>query len=87
MQLTSKKSCGRKSHKVQVSVYDFETVEQVVGSALFMFEGTTDEIAQLVDKLGSNRSEFASARICRQACCQAAAAATGLKEVEEIVYE
>ena len=87
MQLTSKKSCGRKTHKVSVSVYNFGTVEQVIGSSLFMFEGTTQEIAKLVDKLGTDESKFASARICRQACCHAAAAATGLTEVEEILYE
>lgn len=87
MKLQPKKTCGRKTHKVSVSVYNFETVEQVVGSSLFMFEGTTQEIAKLVDKLGANDSKFASARICRQACCHAAAAATGLKDVEEIVYE
>lgn len=87
MQLTSKKTCGRKTHKVSVSVYNFETVEQVVGSALFMFEGTTQEIAKLVDKLGADDPQFTSSRICRQACCHAAAAATGLQDVEEILYE
>lgn len=85
MKLTNKKTCGRKTHKVQVTVYDFETIEQVTGAATFLFEGSTSEIAQLVDKLGANPAQ--SSRICRQACCQAAAAATGLQDVEEILYE
>jgi hypothetical protein len=87
MQLTSKKTCGRKTHKVQVTVYDFETIEQVIGASTFLFEGSTKEIARLVDQLGASNKSNPNARICRQACCQTAAAATGLKDVEEIVYE
>lgn len=82
MRLTSSKSCGNKNHKVSVIVYDFETIEHLVGTATFQFEGSTKDIARQVDSLGVDPS---STRICRQACCQMAAAATGIQDVEEIL--
>lgn len=84
MRLTSSDSCNRKKHTVEITVYHYETVEEVVGSAWFSFEGSTNDIADQASKLALAEDVARSFTICRYACCQAAAAATGLRDVEEI---
>ena len=84
MRLTNSKSCGRKKHTVEITVYNYETIDQIVGSAWFSFEGSTKDIAKQSDNLELQGSVETSFKVCRYACCQEAAAATGLRDVEEI---
>lgn len=84
MRLTSNGSCGRKKHTVEITVYNYETVEQIVGTAWFSFEGSTNDIANQAGKLALQEDVSKSFRVCRYACCTEAAAATGLQDVEEI---
>ena len=83
MRLTSNKSCGRKSHTVHITVYNYETVEQIVGTASFSFEGSADDIANQTGRLAV-QGDASSFKVCRYACCTEAAAATGLQDVEEV---
>lgn len=78
MEIQDKKSCGNKQHRVYIRAYDFEMVEQVGSINGFTITGDIKEIYKKVDAI------HAELRICQQACCREAAAATGLKEVEVI---